>query len=146
MTALLDQLEREADKFLKTERLTNDKLQKLDGLLHDLVQREIVKYQRDGAPSVSASHKTASHLGSTRRSILGEVGSQVAKSHATTSLRSKTPLGLSNLSSVPTSKRSPSSVTRSGLSAGNVRVTLKQDNEWNRIVAYNAKKFKEEQK
>ena len=48
---LLDELEKQVDNFLRSEKVSHDKLQKLDGLLHDLVQREVVSYQRDGIVS-----------------------------------------------------------------------------------------------
>ena len=79
---LLDEMEKQIDKFLKAERLSQDKLQKLDGLLHDLVQKEIVSYQRDG---IVRGPRTRKHA---------PTRSQVP------SFRSDTPLGLSGVSSV----------------------------------------------
>lgn len=94
----------------------------------------------------------------------------MARTHGSTSLRSKTPLGLSNLSSLAMtsniSKRSPRSKKRSshfeevlsgeperdrsangiGSTSLNLKISMKRNTEWNRIVEYNTKKYQQELK
>lgn len=166
---LLDELEKQVDKFLRAEKISQDKLQKLDGMLHDLVQREVVSYQRDGivGRETAPRARQLQHHNHNSRSLLP-------------SLRSSTPLGLSNLSSVASEAKSvrsslkngrsifseghsrvtsPKSVIKSpkagevmeslgnalmGCSSLSVRASLKRNTEWNRIVLFNTRKYKDD--